>query len=446
VEAIATDHPEAVLEQTRYLLNRGREPLVVLQSLAGFYRDLLIAKTAPERQDLVAITPTTWASLCHFAQSLEVSTILTGQQHLRACEAQVKTTSQPRLWLEITLLGLLPGVPVPNRPGNAATPAAAAAMLRPPSPVAALPPVPAPAPIPLAAPETVKAPTVLPTDLESEPATPAQPPRSESFLGTANPDLQTPPEVEEAELPPLPSSAAPAEVEAVPKGVDTPSPPATTNLGDGIQPQLSATWLQLMSHLHPLSQALLNQHGRLLSLEEHQAQVGIRSQNLAKIAQSKLPDVETAFMAILNRKVKVSLRVMTPQEWQTLAASPVPTLGDADAPAAAAPHPSTTPNTLPAAARPQDLPPSPIPRPAQVAAPQPPVALETPAPLGTAPPWEEDEVVRAAKSLAQLFNGEIVDLDSGVDGPLGPGGSTPPPAVADFELGSDLEEEEELPF
>ncbi len=108
VEAIATSHSEAVLDTTRRLMDRGREPLIVLQNLASFYRDLLIAKTSPTRSDLVAITPPTWKKLCTFAQTQDLGTILAGQQHLRSSELQLKNTTQPRLWLELTLLGLMP--------------------------------------------------------------------------------------------------------------------------------------------------------------------------------------------------------------------------------------------------------------------------------------------------------------------------------------------------
>ncbi|MEM8603784.1 MAG: DNA polymerase III subunit gamma/tau [Cyanobacteria bacterium P01_H01_bin.121] len=108
VQAIAADRPEQVLDQARHLMNRGREPLIVLQNLTSFYRDLLIAKTAPQRQDLVAMTATTWQQLCEFAGNLDLAVILQGQQHLKTSAVQIKNTTQPRLWLEVTLLGLLP--------------------------------------------------------------------------------------------------------------------------------------------------------------------------------------------------------------------------------------------------------------------------------------------------------------------------------------------------
>ncbi len=108
LQAIAQNNPEAVLDSTRKILDRGREPLTILQNLAAFYRDLLIAKTAPSRQDLVACTDQTWKAIVEEAQDLHMSTILAGQQHLRTAEVQIKNTTQPRLWLEVTLLGLLP--------------------------------------------------------------------------------------------------------------------------------------------------------------------------------------------------------------------------------------------------------------------------------------------------------------------------------------------------
>ncbi|MUH01312.1 DNA polymerase III subunit gamma/tau [Scytonema sp. UIC 10036] len=108
LNAIASNNPEAVLDYTRKILDRGREPLIILQNLAAFYRDLLIAKTAPNRDDLVTCTLQTWQALIDFAQEFEIGTILAGQQLLRTTEVQLKNTTQPRLWLEVTLLGLLP--------------------------------------------------------------------------------------------------------------------------------------------------------------------------------------------------------------------------------------------------------------------------------------------------------------------------------------------------
>ena len=108
LNAIASDNAETVLDCCRHLMNRGREPLVVLQNLAGFYLNLLIAKTAPNRADLVAVTAPTWQKLSEIAPSWALGTILQGQQQLKESETQLRNTTQPRLWLEVTLLNLLP--------------------------------------------------------------------------------------------------------------------------------------------------------------------------------------------------------------------------------------------------------------------------------------------------------------------------------------------------
>ena len=108
IQAIASNSPEVVITQCRKLLDRGREPLIVLQNLANFYLNLLIAKTAPDKQDLVAITNDTWQQLCTEAKKWQLNDILEGQKKLKDSEVQIKNTSQPRLWLEITFLTLLP--------------------------------------------------------------------------------------------------------------------------------------------------------------------------------------------------------------------------------------------------------------------------------------------------------------------------------------------------
>jgi DNA polymerase III subunit gamma/tau len=107
LQSIATNDPESLLDRTRNILERGKEPLTVLQNLAGCYRDLTIAKTAPQRPDLVALTSETWAELVKIAQTWQLSWILAGQKHLKDSEVQLKHSTQPQLWLEIAILGLL---------------------------------------------------------------------------------------------------------------------------------------------------------------------------------------------------------------------------------------------------------------------------------------------------------------------------------------------------
>ncbi len=107
LHSIAKADPESLLDLTRTILERGKEPLTVLQNLAGCYRDLSIAKTAPNRPDLVSLTSETWTELVNIAKAWELNWILTGQKYLKDSEIQLKHTTQPQLWLEIAILGLL---------------------------------------------------------------------------------------------------------------------------------------------------------------------------------------------------------------------------------------------------------------------------------------------------------------------------------------------------
>lgn len=275
LEAIAANNPEQVLDQARELMNRGREPLIVLQNLAGFYRDLLIANTAPNRPDLVAVTPPTWQQLCAVAQDWEMPTILAGQQHLRSSEAQIKNTTQPRLWLEVTLLGLLPSAlitPTQGRQetssrggGNAASQGRSAS--RPPS-------------------------------VENVPQSPPVQGRNEGRnVGAASPQAnrQAPPPENRPASPP-PSAPSQGSGNAQPAGIEPSG-------------NLEQTWQTLLEYLSLSCKALLQQHGRLIGFSNNQAQIAIRSPNLFKMAQSKVSDVEEAFFKAFNLRVKVVIQV-----------------------------------------------------------------------------------------------------------------------------------------
>ncbi|HEY9846925.1 MAG TPA: hypothetical protein V6D03_12110, partial [Candidatus Caenarcaniphilales bacterium] len=197
------------------------------------------------------------------------------------------------------------------------------------------------------------------------------------------------------------------------------------------QAELEQIWQQLLTHLHPLSRALLSQHGRLIVLREQEAKIGIRNQNLAKIVHNKLPDVEAIFMKVFNRQVRVSLQVVdlvepTPSAQSSASNSPnwvaspkpqetISTDGpfthrdNLDASSLLSPSQSSEATSI-------SIIPGPVVEalPEQDENPYRPLAQEAnPAPVGSpagvASSWQQDnEVVRAAKSLAQFFNGEIV--------------------------------------
>ena len=142
VGAMSQAEPVALLEAARNLLDRGRDPGAVLQGLAGILRDLVLMAAAPDRPELTSVSPQFRDQLPGLAKSIGRSTLLRWQAQLRGSEQQLRQSVQPRLWLEVLLLGLLaepvaaPATGTVTAPGSrqpAAVPVAAPA----PAPVAA---------------------------------------------------------------------------------------------------------------------------------------------------------------------------------------------------------------------------------------------------------------------------------------------------------------------
>jgi DNA polymerase-3 subunit gamma/tau len=150
-EAMADAEPLAVVEASRSLLERGREPGAVLQGLAGLLRDLLLAGVAPGRLELTSVSPQLRPRLPELARRIGKARLLHWQAQLRGSEQQLRLSVQPRLWLEVLLLGLLAesqaapvAPPAPRQaPGAIPGPAVASA-----APAPTAPAVPAPLPQP----------------------------------------------------------------------------------------------------------------------------------------------------------------------------------------------------------------------------------------------------------------------------------------------------------
>jgi len=258
LNAIASDNAETVLDCCRHLMNRGREPLVVLQNLAGFYLNLLIAKTAPNRPDLVAVTAPTWQKLAAIAPIWELGTILQGQQQLKESESQLRNTTQPRLWLEVTLLNLLPS-----------------------------------------ACRTVQT-VVQSSFVQSVQAQPRQ--------VIAAPAVVTP--VSQVAPPPVQPVSQPPSNESSPN-LETPNPEPIQSVSLDSSASLADIWQAMLAQLSNLTQSLVRSHGHLVSLEENSAQVGIKTEPLLRIAHGKIPELEAAFAQVCGKTIRVKLIVNT---------------------------------------------------------------------------------------------------------------------------------------
>ena len=297
--ALAASEPLGVIEAIRTLLERGREPGAVLQGLAGMLRDLVLAGVAPERLELTSVSPQVRPELPTLARRIGKARLLQWQAQLKGSEQQLRQSVQPRLWLEVLLLGLLSETAA----ATAATPAAAPAPM--PAPAA---PVPAPVPAPAA-------------------------PVVAAAVAAAAPTPPTP------EPTPEPAPAAAGE---------------PTNL-----PEL---WQQILAGLElPSTRMLLSQQAQLVRLDQQRAVVQVAGNWMAMV-QGRQALLEQAIASALGSPRQLVLeaggnppplaqpttpRVAVPAPQAALAPEPSPAPTPDPKPAAAPPEPATPADPAP---------------------------------------------------------------------------------------------------
>ena len=192
VKAMSTSEPVTLLEATRQLLDRGRDAGSVLQGLAGILRDLVLMAAAPDRPELTSVSPQFRDQLPPLAKSIGRTRLLQWQGQLRGSEQQLRQSVQPRLWLEVLLLGLLaePVTASVSRPATApatTTPVASANVAAATAATATASTAPAPTAAPATAPAVAAAstaPTPAPTPPAAEPAPRPLPPQQRSAFPT----------------------------------------------------------------------------------------------------------------------------------------------------------------------------------------------------------------------------------------------------------------------
>ena len=347
--ALQASDPLDLLQSCRQLLDRGREPAAVLQGLAGLLRDLVLALAAPQHLELTGFSPANREALPALAQQLGRARLLRWQEGLRGSEVQLRQSAQPRLWLEVLLLGLLAE---PQAAAIAAAPApiAQAATPAPAPPAATAVPVPAPVAEPAAAPAPAAS------------TTPAPEPTS-----------------------------APA--------------PAAANL------DLNSLWQQILASLElPSTRMLLTQQGELVRLDNQRAVVRV-APNWAGMVQSRLPLLEQAAAKVLGQPREEVRDTGEPSQQtqppQPAAPAPVasPEAPPANPkPAAVAPTPTPeAPATTPAA------PPTAAATPTPAAEPPAAPPKEVPPPP---PPASSGQLEQQAKRFADFFDGAVVSDDT----------------------------------
>ena len=304
-QALAGAEPLGVIEAIRNLLERGREPGAVLQGMAGLLRDLVLAGVAPNRLELTSFSPQIRGELPDLARSIGKATLLRWQAQLKGSEQQLRQSVQPRLWLEVLLLGLL------------AEPAVA---------VATSVPTTSPRPTPQAA---------APTPAAPAPAPPA-------------PDVVVEPIA--------PPAAAP-----------TPAPEPVTATSTET-PDLAALWQQILAGLElPSTRMLLSQQASLARLDSQRAVVQVAG-NWTAMVQSRLPLLEKAVASALGSPRQVVLEAGAAPAAPVAPAPPVPA-PQAQTPPPPPPEPPQAPPAAATPPQPQTPAPAPAPAPAEAPTP-----------------------------------------------------------------------------
>ncbi len=362
-QAMTSSEPVALLEATRNLLDRGRDPGAVLQGLAGVLRDLVLMAAAPNRPELTGVSPQFRDQLPELAKSIGRTRLLQWQAQLRGAEQQLRQSVQPRLWLEVLLLGLL------------AEPMSPALATAPRTPQATPAPAAVPVPVPVAAPAPA------PTAPSPSPA--------------------------QAKTPELPTVATATPVPAT----------SGTNL-----PEL---WQQILGSLElPSTRMLLSQQAQLVRLDANRAVVQVAG-NWMGMVQSRSSLLEQAVAKALGGSRQLIIEASTSAiaapsappapVVQATPTAPAPVETESPQLPATAVVPAvvdapTTPEPTPLAANP--LAPSQPTQPEPVQT-QPSSSVIPPAPAqNPANASTPSGLDRQAKNLADFFNGQVLDVDT----------------------------------
>ena len=404
--ALARFEPLGVVEACRELLDRGREPSAVLQGLTSLLRDLVLAAVAPDRLELTSFSPQFRPQLPELAQQLGTAQLLQWQSQLKGSEQQLRHSVQPRLWLEVLVLGLLAqptGLSAPPGPSTAAGQAAAVGNA-PASPQARGP--------------------AAPAQPQVRPAEPVHGSPAPAPAAHARGPAQAPPAASPA---PDPIPALNREPAPAPQG----APSAGANL-----PEL---WQQILTGLElPSTRMLLSQQATLVRLDGQRAVVRVAGNWMAMV-QGRLPLLERAMEAALGSPRQVILEGADGHQTTATPAKATPAPAPSPRPPAPATAPAPAPVNNPVTAGALN----PVPIPAQVATPiavamaaavlapapspaggttavspaGPPAtapgasgASQAPPTPGEAPPQRAlpGSIDEKAKRLADFFNGEVI--------------------------------------
>ncbi len=107
IKSLVENNPESLIITCNKLYDAGNEPLQIIIGLLNITRDLLLHTTNNTYSDLYYTSDEFQDELNKISKRINKSTIIKWHNNLRNIEYQIKTSDNPRLWLEIHLTGLL---------------------------------------------------------------------------------------------------------------------------------------------------------------------------------------------------------------------------------------------------------------------------------------------------------------------------------------------------
>ncbi len=433
-QSLVAADPLALLQGCRELLDRGREPSSVLQGLAGLLRDLCLALVAPNQLELTGFSPASRDALPPLAQGLGREKLLRWQQQLRGSEGQLRQSAQPRLWLEVLLLGLLAE---PVQAVQNANPAATTVGTTAPAPRAEPNPGVVANPGIVANARAAANPGVIANEaVNPVPGSRSDPPQTNSLISTIGRTSSTTPTPTSSPAPT--NSTAPTNSPAAAAAATATTDTTGTGTGTGTGTNLAELWQQILASLElPSTRMLLSQQAELVRLDAQRAVVRV-APNWVAMVQSRLPLLEQAAERALGQHRQVVLETGNTTSQQAEAKQP-----EAKQPAAAAsPNPATTipPTTAaqqiisqataaptfsagtlatPMAASPTPAPAPAAPQPGTMLTAPPAASAETSNPANTTPasigqliPRQSSNGLQVqAQRLAEFFNGEVISTE-----------------------------------
>jgi len=107
IKSLIENNPESLIITCNKLYDDGNEPYQIIIGLLNITRDLLLHTTNNKYSDLYYTSDGFQDELNKISKTINKSTIINWHNKLRNIEYQIKTSDNPRLWLEIHLTGLL---------------------------------------------------------------------------------------------------------------------------------------------------------------------------------------------------------------------------------------------------------------------------------------------------------------------------------------------------